>query len=276
MIVSGLRRVGSTRRSLSWPADQREPAPDKSGASVPWNLSSGNGPVWHRRQAPRRRSNTIARPRAGSPPVPVSDAGIASPATAKGRNGRSSAIAATPAPARNTAASAASGEGFGRDRAEPGFRIAGFEGAKIGGRIDPAHTAGAPSIGARGLDRGHLPTIRQRYPFDQLGVELLPGSLEQALLRKAVLCIEHDQLRTRFRFFEVIGDQARSLVGAGRAAERIGGGRDHDYSAIGHRFLPTPPPQRLIARPAAMPTHRGPRRVVTRGGGPTTAATRRH
>src|SRR6266404_3035295 len=153
MIVSELRRVGSTRRSLSWPGDQREPAPDNSGASVPWNFSSGNGPVWHRRQAPSRRSNTISRPRAGSPPVPVSDAGIASPTTAKGRNGRSSAIAATPAPARNTAASAASGEGFRRDRAEPGFRIAGLEGAKVGGRVDRAHSARTLDIGELAIDR---------------------------------------------------------------------------------------------------------------------------
>ena len=51
MIVSGLRRVASTSRSRSWPADQREPAPDRSGASVPWNFSSGNGPEWHSRQS---------------------------------------------------------------------------------------------------------------------------------------------------------------------------------------------------------------------------------
>src|SRR5882757_556544 len=153
MIVSGLTRVGSTRRSLSWPADQREPAPEKSGASVPWNFSSGNGPVWHRRQAPSRRSATIARPRAGSPPVPVSDAGIASPRTAKGRNGPSSAIAATPAPARSAAASTASGEGLGRDRAEPGFGIAGFEGTEMRRRVDRAHPARTLDIGELAIDR---------------------------------------------------------------------------------------------------------------------------
>ena len=80
-MVSGLRRIASTSHSLSWPADQREPAPDRSGASVPWNLSSAKGPVWHRRHAPSRRSTTIARPRAGSPAGPVREPGMESPTT---------------------------------------------------------------------------------------------------------------------------------------------------------------------------------------------------
>ena len=44
-MVAGLTRVESTIRSLNCPGDQRVPAPARSGASVPWNRSSGNGPA---------------------------------------------------------------------------------------------------------------------------------------------------------------------------------------------------------------------------------------
>ena len=61
-MVAGLMRVESTIRNLNCPADQRVPAPLRSGARVPWNRSSGNGPVWQSRQSPTCRLATIARP----------------------------------------------------------------------------------------------------------------------------------------------------------------------------------------------------------------------
>src|SRR5882762_9176709 len=82
MIVSGLRRAPSAMRSRSWPTDQRVPAPARLGDRVPWKRSSGIGPLWHSRQRPTLRLATIARPRAGSPFAPVSEAGIESLAKA--------------------------------------------------------------------------------------------------------------------------------------------------------------------------------------------------
>ena len=81
-MVAGLMRVESTIRSLNCPGDQRVPAPARSGARVPWNRSSGNGPLWQSRQSPTCRFATIARPLAGSPLAPVREFGMASPATA--------------------------------------------------------------------------------------------------------------------------------------------------------------------------------------------------
>ena len=59
MIVSGLRRAASTRRSRSWPSDQRAPAPARLGARLPWKRSSGIGPLWQSRQSPTVRLATI-------------------------------------------------------------------------------------------------------------------------------------------------------------------------------------------------------------------------
>ena len=47
----------------------------------------------------------------------------------------------------------------------------------------------------RRLDRRDLAAGRQRHPFEQAGIELLPGRLEQALLGERVLGVEDDQLR---------------------------------------------------------------------------------
>ena len=64
-------------------------------------------------------------------------------------------------------------------------------------------------------------------PFDSethsrmVGIKLLPGVLEQALLGERILGVEDDQLRLRLLGLEVIGDQARALVGA-----RAGSGTD--------------------------------------------------
>jgi hypothetical protein len=81
MMVSGLNREASTIRNLNCPSFQREAAPERSGAMVPWNRSPGYGPEWHNRQSPTCRFVTIFRPRAASPGAPVSDWAIASPVT---------------------------------------------------------------------------------------------------------------------------------------------------------------------------------------------------
>ena len=48
-----LAEVASTIRNRNCPSLHRAPAPARSGAMVPWNLSSGKGPEWHNRQSPR-------------------------------------------------------------------------------------------------------------------------------------------------------------------------------------------------------------------------------
>src|SRR6266700_6661050 len=82
MMLCGLSFVESTIRSRIWPSENRAPTPERSGARLPWTSSSGNGPLWHKRHKPTCRFATIARPRAGSPFAPVSEAGIESPAKA--------------------------------------------------------------------------------------------------------------------------------------------------------------------------------------------------
>src|SRR6185295_9151080 len=82
MIVSGFVREGSTILARIWPSASRAPTPFRSGARSPWNRSSGNGPLWHRRHKPTWRLTTTARPRTGSPLAPVSEAGIESAAKA--------------------------------------------------------------------------------------------------------------------------------------------------------------------------------------------------
>src|SRR5712671_7919019 len=82
MIVCGFTFRESTIRWRIWPSEIREPTEVRSGARLPWNRSSGNGPLWHSRHRPTCRLATIARPRAGSPFAPVSEAGIESPAKA--------------------------------------------------------------------------------------------------------------------------------------------------------------------------------------------------
>src|SRR5438132_13493738 len=82
MLVCGFTFRESTIRCRSWPSEYRAPTEVRSGARWPWNRSSGNGPLWHNRHSPTCRLATIARPRAGSPFAPVSEAGIESPAKA--------------------------------------------------------------------------------------------------------------------------------------------------------------------------------------------------
>jgi hypothetical protein len=88
----------------------------------------------------------------------------------------------------------------------------------------------------RGIDRGHLAALAERHPFDHAGIEFGPAVLEQALLGKGILRVEQQQLRLRLPDREPVGDQAGALVGAGRAAEGIGGRRHHDQPAIVHRL----------------------------------------
>src|SRR5258708_22540845 len=82
MIVSGFVREGSTILARIWPSESRAPTPFRSGARSPWNRSSGNGPLWHKRHRPTWRFATIARPRDGSPLAPVSEVVIESAARA--------------------------------------------------------------------------------------------------------------------------------------------------------------------------------------------------
>src|SRR5438876_9691168 len=82
MMLCGLPFVGSTIRCRISPSENRAPTEVRSGARLPWNRSSGNGPLWHSRHRPTCRLATIARPRAGSPLAPVSETGIESPAKA--------------------------------------------------------------------------------------------------------------------------------------------------------------------------------------------------
>src|SRR6266576_3819332 len=82
MMLCGLTFVESTTRSRIWPSGKRAPTPSRSGARSPWKRPSGNGPLWHKRHRPTWRFATIARPRAGSPLAPVSEAGIESAARA--------------------------------------------------------------------------------------------------------------------------------------------------------------------------------------------------
>src|SRR5712691_2802007 len=82
MMVWGFTLRESTIRCRIWPSENRAPTEVRSGARLPWNRSSGNGPLWHSRHSPTCRLATIARPRAGSPFAPVSEAGIESPAKA--------------------------------------------------------------------------------------------------------------------------------------------------------------------------------------------------
>ena len=56
----------------------RDPAPARLGARLPWKRSSGIGPLWQSRQRPTVRLATIARPRAASPGASVNGLGIES------------------------------------------------------------------------------------------------------------------------------------------------------------------------------------------------------
>ena len=117
-MVSGLSRLASTMRSRSCPSDQRRRRPSRSGASVPCNRSSGNGPEWQSRHRPTCRLATMARPRAASPLAPVSEAGIASPTMVK-RSSASCADSRQPHRRRRRRADSAVRDGDLRTAAQP-------------------------------------------------------------------------------------------------------------------------------------------------------------
>jgi hypothetical protein len=93
-----------------------------------------------------------------------------------------------------------------------------------------------PQHPPRDIDFGHLATHRQRDVFQQPGIERRPGLLEQLLLGKNVLRIQHHQLGARLMRLQVMRDQAGTFIGAGRAAEGIGGHRHDHQPAILHRL----------------------------------------
>src|SRR5580700_3967555 len=148
MMVAALNLLASTMRNRNCPSLHRAPAPARSGAMVPWNLSSGNGPEWHNRQSPRLWLATIARPRTASPWLPVSDAGMASPAILYCTR---SAFAGAAKMA--SAAAAALAENLGRRGAEPGIGIFCFLGAQRRRRIERAGVDGVVDFGIFAIDR---------------------------------------------------------------------------------------------------------------------------
>ena len=77
---------------------------------------------------------------------------------------------------------------------------------------------------------------RTGAPLDHAGVTLRPAFHEQGLLGELFLGVEDNDFRLRLVRFEVEGDQAGALIGAGRAAERIGRRRNDHGAAIGHGF----------------------------------------
>src|SRR6266851_3341429 len=195
MIVFGLTRLASTMRSRSCPADRRDPTPARFGASVPCSLSWGNGPEWHNRQSPTCRLPTIARPRAGSPSVPVSDAGIASPTTAYGTSPASAAPGRPPPLVSSNMANPAraalpdhSAKRFRGDRPEPAIRDARLRRPKRCRRVERAHTPGT-----RDLDE--LAVRRLIYPGDR-----------DAVIRRHQAVAGIDQLRHGGR---AAGEQGR-------------------------------------------------------------------
>ena len=132
------------------------------------------------------------------------------------------------------------------------------------------------SVISRDVDRGDLAALGQRHPFQVVGIELLPGVLEQPLLGEGVLGVEHDQLRLRLPGLEVVGDQAGALVGAGRAAERIGRRRHDDDAAVLHGLELAAQQQRLLAGLPGVRHLLGGRLVVARQAVPADVDAGRH
>ncbi len=99
----------------------------------------------------------------------------------------------------------------------------------------------------RQIDLGDPPAEGQAHPFHHAGIELLPRRLEQALLGEGVLGVEDDELGAWLPGLQEMRDQARPLIGAGRAAERIGRGGDDDEAAILHRLQLAAQQQGLLA-----------------------------
>src|SRR5579863_2781410 len=169
MMVSGLIREASTIRNRNCPSVERAPAPVRSGASVPWNFCSGNGPLWQRRQSPTCRLVTILRPSTGSPLAPVSEAGMASPTTVYGRSGGSARAPFPVGAAANTAQTSAgaanrnrSAEHFRRDGPEPAIGKLCFLFPQRPGGIDGARAAGVGDLDQAAV--GGLIDRRNRDP----------------------------------------------------------------------------------------------------------------
>src|SRR5947207_9843393 len=181
MIVLGLTRLASTTRSRSCPTDRRDPTPARSGASVPGNRSSGDGPEWHKRQSPTWRLPTIVRPRAGSPMEPVSGSGMASPMISYGT--RPASAAAAPLTSSNAVPPARahrpshSAENFSGERPEPAIRDACLLGRPGRRRIERTDTT-------RALDLDELTIFR-----------LVDAGNRDAVIRRQQAVAGIDQLR---------------------------------------------------------------------------------
>src|SRR3954469_19339021 len=83
----------------------------------------------------------------------------------------------------------------------------------------------------------------QPHPLNHPRIKLLPRRLEQALLGERVLRVKDEKLATRLVTLEIVGDQTRSLIGSGRAAERVGGSYNDDGTPILH-YLKLPAQQK--------------------------------
>src|SRR5260221_5694937 len=157
MIVFGLTRLASTMRSRSCPIESREATPARLGASVPCNLSSGNGPEWHNRQSPCCRLPTIARPRSGSPAAPVSGAGMASPRIWYGTSpALPDAAPLASSKAVNRARETLLGRSakcFRGDRPEPAIRDACLRRSHRCRRVERADAAGTRDLGELAVRR---------------------------------------------------------------------------------------------------------------------------
>src|SRR5580692_9115220 len=158
MMVAALSLLASTMRNRNCPSLHRAPAPARSGAMVPWNLSSGYGPEWQSRHSPVLWLATMARPRAASPWPPVNDAGMASPTILYCT--RSAFAGAT---TMASAAMAALAENLGRRGAEPGIGVLRFLGAQRGRRIE---RAGVDRV----VDFGVFTVHRTEFAGDRNGV----------------------------------------------------------------------------------------------------------
>ena len=88
----------------------------------------------------------------------------------------------------------------------------------------------------RGIDRCDPATLRQRHPLDHAGIELLPGILEQPLLRERVLGVEDEHFRARLFRLQIMRDQAGALVWRRWTARRARRHREHDQAAVVHGF----------------------------------------
>ena len=87
-----------------------------------------------------------------------------------------------------------------------------------------------------GIDRDDASKIARADPFKMIGIMFGPGFEEERLLGELILRVENDQLRFRFGGLQIMGDQARAFIGAGRAAEGGEGHGHDDGAAILHGF----------------------------------------